>query len=411
MKMSNYKRNEESKNENYDGGIYCITNKVNGKKYIGQTYDLKFRWLHHRSDLRGNRHHNRHLQGAWNKYGEENFEFSELEKCSLDQLDAREIYWINFYNSQDQNCGYNLADGGLGCRGYKHTEEEIAKMRMIQNPEPILQLDLNGNILNEFISAGEAGDYLGKESVCGIKRCCDGYKYKKAYGYIWIYKKDLDKFKLEDHITIHKNDTPVSQYSIDNEFVKKWDSAKEASHYINGSSSEILEVCTGKRVSYRGYIWKYTGNENLYDKTRESIKKELLEKKKAETLTVLQYSPTGEFIKRWSNVKETKSIGYIPDSVRSCCAGFITWYKESIWIYEKDINTLQDRLDKLKKSKIKIIPIMQFDLNNDFIKEWPSLNSINDFSKSKIKKCLYDKTYISQDYIWKYKYPELAYAS
>lgn len=132
--MSNYKRNEESKNENYDGGIYCITNKVNGKKYIGQTYDLKFRWLHHRSDLRGGRHHNRHLQGAWNKYGEDNFEFSELEKCTLESLDEREIYWIKYYDSQNQEYGYNLADGGLGCRGYKHTDEEIAKMRMIQNP-------------------------------------------------------------------------------------------------------------------------------------------------------------------------------------------------------------------------------------------------------------------------------------
>ena len=246
--MSNYKRNEESKNENYNGGIYCITNLKNNKKYIGQTYDLKFRWLHHRSDLRGNRHHNRHLQAAWNKYGEENFQFDELEYCPLEQLDDKEIYWINHYNSQNQEFGYNLADGGLGCRGYKHTEEEILKMRMIQNPEPILQIDLEGNILNEFISSGEAGDYLGKKSVSGIKRCCDGEKYKQAYGYIWIYKKDLDKFKLEDHITIHKSDTPVSQYTMDNQLIKRWYKAKNAAKDVNGSASEILKVSTGERV-------------------------------------------------------------------------------------------------------------------------------------------------------------------
>ena len=47
--------------------------------------------------------------------------------------------------------------------------KKLLKYSMIQNPEPILQIDLNGNILNEFVSAGEAGDYLGKDSVCGIK--------------------------------------------------------------------------------------------------------------------------------------------------------------------------------------------------------------------------------------------------
>lgn len=407
--MSNYKRNEENKNENYNGGIYCITNSKNNKKYIGQTYDLKFRWLHHRSDLRGNRHHNRHLQAAWNKYGEENFKFDELEYCPLEQLDEREIYWINYYKSQDQKFGYNLADGGLGCRGYKHTEEEIFKMRMIQNPEPILQIDFNGNIINEFISAGEAGDYLGKGSVSGIKRCCEGDRYRQAYGYIWIYKKDLDKFKLEDHIITYKSDVAVSQYSMDNILIKKWGSAKEASKTIKGNAAEILKVCTGERKSYRGFIWKYTNNQELYDNTRKKIENNLEKKKIEETLTVLQYSPTGELIKKWNNAKETEIEGFKGHTVGSCCAGYMTWYNEYIWIYEKDIDTIDNRVQRLKDSKIKTIPILQFDLNNKFIKEWKSINSIDGFSKHHIKKCLKNKTYTNENYIWKYKYPELVY--
>ena len=407
--MSNYKRNEESKNQNYNGGIYCITNLNNNKRYIGQTYDLKYRWMRHKSDLNCGSHHNKHLQSAWNKYGEENFIFEELEYCSLEQLDEREIYWIGYYNSQNQEFGYNLADGGLGCRGYKHTEEEIMKMRMIQNPEPILQIDLEGNILNEFVSAGEAGDYLGKDSVGGIKKCCDGNKYKQAYGYIWIYKKDLDKFRLEDHITTYKSDVAVSQYSMDNVLIKRWNTARNASKEIKGSHSEILRVCTGERVSYRGFIWKYTDNEKLYDTTRAKIRKELEDKKNETTLSVLQFTPTGEFVKKWNNAKETEIDGFNENSVGSCCVGNMTWYNEYIFIYEKDLETINDRVQRLKDSKIKIIPVLQYDADDNLVREWKSVNSIEGFSKYSIKKCLKERTYMFGNYIWKYKYPELVY--
>lgn len=408
--MSNYKRNEESKNENYNGGIYCITNLNNNKRYIGQTYDLKYRWMRYKSDLNCGSHHNKHLQSAWNKYGEENFIFEELEYCSLEQLDEREIYWIGYYNSQNQEFGYNLADGGLGCRGYKHTEEEIMKMRMIQNPEPILQIDLEGNILNEFVSAGEAGDYLGKDSVGGIKKCCDGNKYKQAYGYIWIYKKDLDKFILEDHITTYKSDVAVSQYSMDNVLIKRWDTARKAAKEINGNASEILIVCTGERVSYRGFIWKYTDNEKLYDATRAKIRKELEDKKNETTLSVLQFTPTGDFVKKWNNAKETEIDGFNENSVGGCCVGNMTWYNEYIFIYEKDLETINDRVQRLKDSKIKIIPVLQYDADDNLVREWKSVNSIEGFSKYSIKKCLKERTYMFGNYIWKYKYPELVYA-
>lgn len=62
--------------------IYKIENRVNGGCYIGSTVNPKNRWMHHRTSLRKGRHHSFVLQKAWDKYGEECFEFKVLLECS-----------------------------------------------------------------------------------------------------------------------------------------------------------------------------------------------------------------------------------------------------------------------------------------------------------------------------------------
>jgi group I intron endonuclease len=59
--------------------IYKIRNVVNGKFYVGSTTDTRERFRNHRKMLRGNRHHCRHLQASWNKYGEDCFKFEVQE--------------------------------------------------------------------------------------------------------------------------------------------------------------------------------------------------------------------------------------------------------------------------------------------------------------------------------------------
>jgi group I intron endonuclease len=59
--------------------IYKIRNVVNGKFYVGSTTDTRERFRNHRKMLRGNRHHCRHLQASWNKYGEDCFKFDVQE--------------------------------------------------------------------------------------------------------------------------------------------------------------------------------------------------------------------------------------------------------------------------------------------------------------------------------------------
>ena len=72
-------------------GIYRIHNNINGKDYIGQAIDIYHRWQQHKA-----RYDNCAIHRAITKYGIDNFTFSILEECQVEQLDEKEIYWINY---------------------------------------------------------------------------------------------------------------------------------------------------------------------------------------------------------------------------------------------------------------------------------------------------------------------------
>ena len=93
-----------------EGIIYKITNKVNGKSYIGQTrYTIEFRWRQHQHKKDKSYFHN-----AIHKYGVENFIVETIEECNVEDLNSREIFYIAKYNTF--NDGYNLTIGGDGNR-------------------------------------------------------------------------------------------------------------------------------------------------------------------------------------------------------------------------------------------------------------------------------------------------------
>lgn len=108
-------------------GIYSILNKINGKIYVGQSIDVETRWRNHKNELNRNNHNNSHLQSAWNKYGEQSFEFNLLEKCNDNKLDDNEIWWIDYFNSADNSKGYNFSSGGNSPMKGKHLSDEICK--------------------------------------------------------------------------------------------------------------------------------------------------------------------------------------------------------------------------------------------------------------------------------------------
>ena len=78
------------------GYIYSIINKVDGKRYVGQTVDIERRKRTHFSKLRNNMHPNPLLQEAWNDWGTESFAFEYKQYCvknqeELDILEKEEI--------------------------------------------------------------------------------------------------------------------------------------------------------------------------------------------------------------------------------------------------------------------------------------------------------------------------------
>lgn len=96
-------------------GIYKITNKINGKCYIGQSKNIEKRWIGHIKQLNKNQHGNFYLQKAWNKYGQVNFLFEILCICDYEQLnDLETFYWNkyqpNVYNLHRTGNAHNISE-------------------------------------------------------------------------------------------------------------------------------------------------------------------------------------------------------------------------------------------------------------------------------------------------------------
>lgn len=246
-------------------GIYMIKNKINNKKYVGQSSDIYWRWMRHKSDLNNNRHHNKHLQSAWNMYGEENFNFEIIEICDESNINRKEQYWIEKYDSY--NSGYNLDLGGSGIRGYKHSQEEIDKMRRIQNPKIVLQFDLTFNLIKEwFGGVSHIRKELKYTKECILLRCEHTIlnkmtPYKDSY---WIYKEEYDSenFSWDNYFSnVRKwDDVPIYQYDTKFQVIKKWDSHFELREH-GYDTVPILRICNhaGTQKTYKGYIWAYEG--------------------------------------------------------------------------------------------------------------------------------------------------------
>jgi group I intron endonuclease len=103
-------------------GIYEIRHIASGRIYIGSAVCFSCRWSGHKGALVANRHHNRYLQAAWNKYGADAFSACLIEPCPIPLLIGREQYWLDTTGCTNPSIGFNMALRAESMLGFHFSE-------------------------------------------------------------------------------------------------------------------------------------------------------------------------------------------------------------------------------------------------------------------------------------------------
>lgn len=111
-------------------GVYCIRNTAAGKVYVGSSNNLWLRALKHRSELRRGKHCNHYLQRAWDKWGEQSFQWETLSLNPVESLIQVEQSFIESLNAAARRNGYNLIKDAIR---HEFTAEVIEQMRRVRS--------------------------------------------------------------------------------------------------------------------------------------------------------------------------------------------------------------------------------------------------------------------------------------
>lgn len=231
--------------------IYGIVNKINGHKYVGSAVNFYKRKTLHLRQLKKNEHHSVYLQRAWNRYGEDVFEFIILEKVDKkEELLIREQWWIDNSNNEYNVC--KVAGSSLGVKRSEETKEKC-RLSHLGEKHPEWRRKLKS------ISQG------GKNNWQYGKKMSDKVKQKKSESMIEYYKKNQHSMKGKKNpmtnqskqSMIDKLSIPIQQFSKEGEFIRDWKSIKEAGKSLNIHSTNIVTCLKGKTKTSGGFIWKY----------------------------------------------------------------------------------------------------------------------------------------------------------
>lgn len=213
-------------------GIYCIINQVNDKKYVGQSRDIERRFREHMTDdikLKTE------LGEAIRTYGKNNFYFTILQECELNELNELERYWIQKLDTYSN--GYNMTPGGTDQVIDYNTIRAIPIKNVKESWE-------QGKCIKEILA----------EYGCSSHNAVKNQLLELGYSEKEISERGKNK---RNSSTSRR----VKQFTLEGEYIQTFNSLNEAGRALNISSQNIGKVCKGKRNQCGGFVWKYGGEK------------------------------------------------------------------------------------------------------------------------------------------------------
>lgn len=290
--------------------IYQIKNLENGKLYIGSTIGPDRRFYEHKYDLNKQAHHAEHLQKAWNKYGENSFEFSLLEETEIENRFKRERFWILTERTLNPDYGYNTVlpdENG----GYYKTPEMKSKIsqgvisKLIEQRGRVVLLNLETGEESYFNSVIEMKQLTGTPTVKKLSPS------RKTY---WFYEKSgikIDRNKLLKKCLDTPSNTPKKVFAFNfltEEFVGEFLSIESASKALGISVNFIGQVLGRVKKSAHNYTFNF---ENVFPEIQKHRKD-----KKHFGKRVRHYTKVEKNIKyKISNGKHTHFSCTVPELV------------------------------------------------------------------------------------------------
>lgn len=255
-------------------------NKTNNKIYIGSSVDLNCRWRNHLYRLRKNIHPNNFIQNDFNKCKENAFVFEIVEFCSKNDIVEKEQIWVNKFYDNQYKC-YNLRRLVSSNLGFKHSEKTKKLMSEKRKGIPpsakciaaAVKIRKGKNLSQE--TCEKIKKYQQNRSPehrrnleKALKERGKDLEYRKKLSA--IHKERCRKLKPSDHPLFGKKHSKKSikkmrkshckgfvlQFTKAGELIAKYMSAEEAGRQTGIIATNIQRVCSGKRKTAGGFIWK-----------------------------------------------------------------------------------------------------------------------------------------------------------